>query len=241
MCGFVTKSVAISLCLSSHMLPLLWFTIVLLLLITGFHEMKREMYDKTLTESFRNNGPVMSDELHRKDQLCSSISENVNGCELHAFRQPSEFYKKLEVNDDIYVCDDSNCTQEEVYNKIASLNAPPLKDQFGTLSGIIHNSQSRGINPRVANYILKGNTEDDSNTLRARHAILKDKQDKLGPIVTEANKKYEKYKKKLQLLGEPTWYNYCEGTPYQANYWLGREPDNLDSRQKLCYDAYWLW
>jgi hypothetical protein len=247
MCGFVTKSVVINWWNSvyHHMLPVLLLIIIIFLFtITGFRTMghvPKTPNELFTTDSMRSDIPAVSEELLRKDRLCSSINQNSNGCALHAFRQRSEFYNDLEVNGDIYVCDDEDCTQEEVYNKIAPPDAQPLDQQFGTLSGIIHHSQGRGIHQRVANYILKGNVKEYANTLRVRHSVLQEQQATLGKIITDANKKYELYQNKLRQLGERTWYNYCEGTPYQADYGLYNEPKNLDSRKKLCYDAYWLW
>ena len=110
-------------------------------------------------------GPVTSDAFKRTDRLCSSLNENLNGCDLHAFNQHAVFKQPLVVEDDIYVCND-HYTPDEVNRSLQTYPYPP-PNRYDKISEVIRDKQKAGISRLVAKRILNAN-RDKKDRLQAR-------------------------------------------------------------------------
>ena len=194
-------------------------------------------------EAYGNDAPptqghVISDAFKRTDRLCSSLSQNPHGCGLHAFNQRSVFEKSLVVEDDIYVCKDKY-TPEDVYRSLQTYPYPPL-NKYDTISAVIHDTQNAGISSLVAKRILEGNA-DQKDQLQARHKLLKKKQTELEQVMEKENEEYSKYNNKVRDLGMKLWSTHCEGTPFETDKNFNADRSNLNEKQRMCLDTYWLW
>lgn len=182
--------------------------------------------------------PVTSDAFKRTDKLCSSLDQNIRGCDLHAFNQRSVFEQPLVVEEDIYVCKD-NYTPDEVYRSLQTSSYPP-PNRYEKISAVVHGTQRQGISRLVAKRILDGN-RDKQDRLQARHKVLKEKQNELESVIAKENRDYWHYNRQLSELGMKLWSTHCEGTPFQTNLNLQADRSALTDKQKMCLDTYWLW
>lgn len=214
--------------------------VLLLLVILLIHNARytRNNNNEAYVNAPPTQGPVTSDAFKRTDRLCSSLSMNPHGCDLHAFNQRSVFEHPLVVEDDIYVCND-NYTPDDVYRSLQTYPYPP-PNRYDKISAVIHDKQKVGISRLVAKRILDGNA-DRKDRLQARHKLLKKKQTELQQVMEKENEEYLKYNQDLRDLGMQLWSTHCEGTPFETDKNFNADRSKLSKKQNMCLDTYWLW
>ena len=182
--------------------------------------------------------PIIHETIQRDDGLCSSNRQHHRSCDMHLFHQHAHFEQPLEIAGEIYVCKPNPpCDTKSVHRWIQQ---GQWNNNFNTLNDIISKGLKTGLSTQIAENLMRGGLRRNQ-TLMERHNVLKQKQENTKRVLEQNESDIQELKKQIKDLGYDLWKENCYGTMYATYYQYNKQPRNLEARQNLCYDAYWLW
>lgn len=181
--------------------------------------------------------PITHETIKRDDGLCSSNRQHHRSCDMHLFHQHARFEQPLDISGEIYVCKpDPACNEKTVHEWVQG----EQWNNFNTLNDIISKGLKSGLSTQIAENLMRGGLRR-KQTLMERHKVLKQKQENTKQVLEKNEREINKLKSDIRQLGYDLWKDNCYGTMYANYYRYNKQPRNLEARQNLCYDSYWLW